>query len=105
MELDLDKVVRGLSDYCVNVDRRPDGSVLLTVAHDGHRLKRVVDNSFSADEIVSMIKFDLVAGAADRPIAEAVKYCSSTRLPTYTRRPIRRTRSASLWAMRKIRDA
>lgn len=105
METDLDRVVRGLSDYCVDVDRRPDGSVLLTVAHNGHRLKRVVDTSFSTDEIVRMIKFDLVAETGEKSIEEAVKYCSTVNLPTYTRRPIRRTRSASLWAMRKIKDS
>jgi len=35
-------------------------------------------------------------------INEAVKYCSTTQLPTYSREPLFRTRSSRLWAMRKL---
>jgi len=104
MELDLDDVMHSLSNYGVSMTQRPDGSVLLTVAHNGHRLKRVIDGSYTTDEVVRMIKFDLIAESADASINEAVKYCSSIDLPTYTHAPISRTRYANLWDARKIKN-
>lgn len=104
MEPEVDGVIRGLNNYGVSVDQRPDGSVLLTVAHNGRRIKRVFDDRYSTDEIIRMIKFELVFEARNAPMKDAVQYCCSANLPTYSRAPISRTRSANLWASRKIRD-
>lgn len=104
MELDLNRVMNDLSDYGVNMSRRPDGSVLLTVAHEGNNLQRVVDQSYTTDEIIRMVKFDLLAEAENTPLTEAVQYSCNINLPTYTHTPICRTRSANLWQTRKLKD-
>lgn len=104
MELDLNRVMHDLSDYGVSMSRRPDGSVLLNVAHNGHQLQRVVDQSYTTDEIVRMVKFDLLAEAQSASLNEAVQFSCSTDLPTYSHTPISRTRSANLWQTRKLKD-
>lgn len=104
MELDLNRVMHDLADYGVSLTRRPDGSVLLTVAHGGLNLKRVVDESYNTEEIVRMVKFDLLSESENSSLSEAVQYSSSIHLPTYTHSPICRTRSANLWETRKLKE-
>ena len=104
MKLDLDELLHGLSGYTPRITDRPDGSVLLVVTHGAKRFKRVVDNSYSTEELIRQIKFDLLCDAEDVPVAEAAKFSITHDLPTYTNVPICRTRSASLWESRKLKN-
>ena len=105
MKYDLSGIRSELSAYDVNMALRPDGSVLLTVTHEGKRLTRVIDVNCSTHEIIRLIKFDLALESGSEPISEAVKYCNVSSLPTYSRDPIFRTRSARLWALRKLTNS
>lgn len=104
MKNDLNTLMDGLANYGVSVTQRPDGSVLLSVAHNGRQLNRVVDERYSNDELVRMIKFELIAQAEGTSLQEAAQYCCSGKLPTYSNTPITRTRSANLWESRKLKD-
>lgn len=89
--------------YDVTTTLRPDGSVLLTVACNGRSLERIIDESSSPSEVVRQIKLDMALDASHPQAGDAIKYCSARDLPTYSREPLYRTRSASLWNLRKIR--
>ena len=91
--------------YNVSMTRRPDGSVLLLVTNNGHHIRRVFDESYSTDEIIRTIKFDMTLRSDEASVSEAAKYCSSSKLPTYSREPIYQTRTARLWSKRKLRTA
>lgn len=104
MNLDLDVLMDGLSGFGPSLAKRPDGSVLLVVAHSGKRQKRVVDDSYTADEVIRMVKFDLLSEGGDESLAEAVEFSSNVNLPTYTHLPVCRTRSANLWESRKLKN-
>ncbi|MGQ7957865.1 hypothetical protein ACUTAF_09180 [Pseudomonas sp. SP16.1] len=104
MTPDLNSVKMALSVYDVSMIRRPDGSVLLIVSNNGRRLRRVFDESYSTDEIIRTIKFDMTLRSEGASVSEAVKYCSGSSLPTYSREPIYQTRTSRLWSLRKIVD-
>lgn len=104
MNPDLNSVKLALSVYDVSMTRRPDGSVMLIVTNNGRRVRRVFDESYSTDEIIRMIKFDMTLRSEGASVSEAVKYCSASNLPTYSREPIYQTRTSRLWSMRKIVD-
>lgn len=104
MNPDLNSVKLALSVYDISMTRRPDGSVLLIVTHNGRRVRRVFDESYSTDEIIRMIKFDMTLRSEGTSVSEAVKYCTGSSLPTYSREPIYQTRTSRLWSMRKIVD-
>ena len=102
MKHDLESIRSALSIYQVDMPPRPDGSVVLTVAHEERQLVRVLDGSCSAQEVIRLIHFDMALNEDAESINEAVKHCSTTQLPTYSREPLFRTRSSRLWAMRKL---
>ena len=104
MKLNLDELLTGLDGYAPRVTERPDGSVVLMVAHSGKKLRRVVDDSYTSDEMIRLIKFDLLSESGHVPAAEVAKLSISTDLPTYTHAPICRTKSATLWESRKIKN-
>ena len=102
MKHDLESIRSALADYEVAMTLRPDGSVVLTVADEQRRLVRVLDASCSTQEFIRLIHFDMALNEDAESINEAVKYCSTTQLPTYSREPLFRTRSSRLWAMREL---
>ncbi|RRV27509.1 hypothetical protein EGJ23_08705 [Pseudomonas sp. o96-267] len=102
MKHDLENIRSALSIYDVDITSRPDGSVVLTVAHEERQLVRVLDGSCSTQEFIRLIHFDMALKEAPESVNEAVKHCSTTQLPTYSREPLFRTRSSRLWAMRKL---
>lgn len=102
MKHDLESIRSALSIYQVEMTSRPDGSVVLTVAHEERQLVRVLDGSCSTQEIIRLIHFDMALNEDAESVNEAVKHCSTTQLPTYSREPLFRTRSSRLWAMRKL---
>lgn len=104
MKPDLNRVKQALSAYDINMTRRPDGSVLLLIKNAKRRIRRVIDESYSTDEIILMIKFDMTISTDTKSINEAIKYCRDTSLPTYSRNPIFRTRNARLWSTREIKN-
>lgn len=101
MNHDLESIRSALSNYEVEMSPRPDGSVVLTIAHKERQLVRVLDGSCSAQEMVRLIHFDMALEDGDDSINEAVKHCT-TQLPTYSREPIFRTRTSLLWTMRRL---
>ena len=104
MNLDLDELLHGLSGYAPRMTDRPDGSMLLIVTHESKRLKRVVDGSYTTDEVIRLVKFDLLSDSAEATPTDAAKYSIAADLPTYTHVPVCRTRSANLWETRKLKD-
>lgn len=102
MKHDLESIRSALSNYEVNMTPRPDGSIVLTVAHAERRLVRVLDESCCPQEFVRLIHFDMALDENAESINEAVKHCNATQLPTYSREPLFRTRTSRLWAMRKL---
>ena len=104
MKHDLENIRAELSHYDVDMESRPDGSILLTVGNNGRQLVRVIDESCSAQEVVRLIHFDMTLDRDPESINEAVKHSCSTQLPTYSREPIFRTRCARLWNSRKLTD-
>lgn len=105
MKHDLEGIRSALSDYDIDTMSRPDGSVVLTVKHRNRHLTRVVDANCSTDEVIRLIKFDMTLDEDGHSINEAVKYCCSSTLPTYSREPIFRTRNSRLWALRKLKTS
>lgn len=104
MKYDVENIRAELSRYKVDIESRPDGSILLTVGNNERRLVRVIDESCSAQEVVRLIHFDMALDNDPESINEAIKYCCTTQLPTYSREPIFRTRCARLWNNRKLTD-
>ncbi|MDR8016137.1 hypothetical protein [Ectopseudomonas guguanensis] len=102
MKHDLESIRTALCNYEVDMTPRPDGSIVLTVAHNERQLVRVLDGSCSTQEVIRLIHFDMTLDEDGASISEAVKHCSAMQLPTYSREPIFRTRSSRLWAMRKL---
>ena len=102
MKHDLESIRSALSIYQVDMTPRPDGSVVLTVAHEERQLVRVLDGSCSTQEFIRLIHFDMALNEDTESVNEAVKHCSTTQLPTYSREPLFRTRTSRLWAMRKL---
>ena len=102
MKHDLESIRSALADYEVAITPRPDGSVVLTVADEQRRLVRVLDASCSTQEFIRLIHFDMTLDEDAESINAAVKHCSTTQLPTYSREPLFRTRLSRLWAMRKL---
>lgn len=102
MKHDLESVRSALSNYEVEMTPRPDGSIVLTVGHKERQLVRVLDGSCSTQEVIRLIHFDMALDEDGQSINEAVKHCSATQLPTYSREPLFRTRISRLWAMRKL---
>ncbi|VXC47625.1 hypothetical protein [Pseudomonas sp. 8O] len=102
MKHDLENIRSALANYEVDMTPRPDGSVVLTVVHEQRRLVRVLDGSCPVQEFIRLIHFDMALDKGAKSIKEAVKYSSTTKLPTYSRDPIFRTRLSRLWAMRKL---
>ncbi|KJU80243.1 hypothetical protein N619_07100 [Ectopseudomonas oleovorans] len=102
MKHDLENIRSALANYEVDMTPRPDDSVVLTVAHEERQLVRVLDGSCSTQEVIRLIHFDMALNEDAESINEAVKHCSTTQLPTYSREPLFRTRSSRLWAMRKL---
>nr|WP_064494823.1 hypothetical protein [Pseudomonas chengduensis] len=102
MKHNLEEIQSALFKYDINVASRPDGSIVLTITHNERQLERVLDGSCSTREVIRLIHFDMALNEDAESINEAVKYCSTTQLPTYSREPLFRTRSSRLWAMRKL---
>lgn len=102
MKHDLENIRSALSSYQVEMIPRPDGSVVLTVANAERQLVRVLDGSCSTQEVIRLIHFDMALDENADSVNEAVKHCSATQLPTYSREPLFRTRASRLWAMRKL---
>ncbi|KQO37887.1 hypothetical protein N5E99_15490 [Pseudomonas chengduensis] len=102
MKHDLENIRSALANYEVDMTPRPDGSIVLTVAHNERQLVRVLDGSCSTQEFIRLIHFDMALNEDAESVNEAVKHCSTTQLPTYSREPLFRTRSSRLWAMRKL---
>lgn len=102
MKHELDGIKSALPNYEIDMASRPDGSIVLTIAHKERQLVRVFDGSCSMQEIIRLIHFDMTLDENAESISEAVKHCCTTQLPTYSREPIFRTRSSRLWAMRKL---
>lgn len=102
MKHDLESIRSALSVYEVDMTPRPDGSVVLTIAHEERQLVRVLDGSCSTQEVIRLIHFDMTLDEDAGSINEAVKHCSTSHLPTYSREPLFRTRSSRLWALRKL---
>lgn len=102
MKHDLESIRSALSNYQVGMTSRPDGSIVLTIAHRDRMLVRVLDGSCPTQEVIRLIHFDMTLEEDGESINEAVKHCDVTQLPTYSREPIFRTRSSRLWAMRKL---
>lgn len=102
MKHDLESIRSALANYEVDMTPRPDGSIVLTVAHNERQLVRVLDGSCSTQEFIRLIHFDMALDEDASSVNEAVKHCSTTQLPTYSREPLFRTRSSRLWAMRKL---
>lgn len=104
MKLDLNVLMDGLSSFGPRLAKRPDGSVLLMVAHSGKRHRRVVDDSYTTEEVIRLVKFDLLSEGKEGSVADAVEFSSKADLPTYTHEPLKITRSAGLWESRKLKD-
>jgi hypothetical protein len=102
MKADIDRIKSALSCYDIDTTYRPDGSVVLTVKHRDRKIVRVIDANCATEQVIRLIKFDMTLDDDAESINEAVKFCSTTNLPTYSREPIFRTRHARLWALRKI---
>lgn len=102
MKADIDRIKSALSCYTLDTTYRPDGSVVLTVKNGEKKIVRVVDANCETEETIRLIKFDMTLDENGEAINEAVKYCTFTQLPTYSREPIFRTRHSRLWALRKI---
>lgn len=102
MNHNLENIRSALANYEVDMTPRPDGSIVLTVAHNERQLVRVLDGSCSTQEFIRLIHFDMALNEDAESVNEAVKHCSTTQLPTYSREPLFRTRSSRLWAMRKL---
>jgi hypothetical protein len=104
MNPDLKRVKQALLAYDVSMTRRPDGSVLLLVKNGDHLVSRVIDGSYTTEEIILMVKFDMTMRSDTASINEAAKYSRDINLPTYSREPIYRTRNARLWSIREIKN-
>jgi hypothetical protein len=102
MKHDLENIKSALANYEVDMTPRPDGSIVLTIAHEQRRLVRVLDGSCPPQEFIRLIHFDMALDENAESINEAIKHCSTTQLPTYSREPLFRTRLSRLWAMRKL---
>lgn len=93
---------RLFQDCVVKAQQRPDGTMLISVSHEGHLYERTVDSSRSLSDVVRSIKFDVLSEANDGSMVGAVdNYCSRS-LPTYANKPIHETRYARMWALRKL---
>jgi hypothetical protein len=102
MKHDLESIRSALANYEVDMTPRPDGSIVLIVAHKERQLVRVLDGSCPTQEVIRLIHFDMTLEEDGESISEAVKHCNTKQLPTYSREPIFRTRTSRLWAMRKL---
>lgn len=92
-----------LCNCSVKACPRPDGTVLVSVIHEGNRIERVVDSSCSTAELVRLIKLDIASSAGEVGLAAIVQSYASKALPTYANQPIHRTRYSRLWEMRKLK--
>lgn len=101
--MDLDVILGDLCECKVSSTDRPDGSVVLAIkTGSGYKCKRVIDHSLSMEEIVRLIKLDLISENAVVASSEIIQPHSKEALPTYSNKPLLRTRAAQLWEDRAL---
>ena len=101
MTTDLDVLLSDLCDCEVSSTGRPDGSLVLAISrHDGEEFKRVIDRSLTLDEIVRLIKLDLFSEKGALSPRTAIEPHYKKALPTYSKKPLLRTRGSQLWVNR-----
>ena len=101
MTTELDVILSNLCECEVSSTGRPDGSRILAISlANGQQFKRVVDRSLTLDEVVRLIKLDLFSedGALSDRVAIQPHYKEA--LPTYSKKPLLKTKGSQLWVTR-----
>ena len=105
MSKSAEKKVEPFAVECVvTASPRPDGSLLISVKQGNRKIRRVVDHTCLAQEVVRSIKFELSEKASQDEVAKVVQEYGPTILPTFANQPIYRTRCSKMWEMRKLNN-
>lgn len=101
MTTELDVILSNLCDCDVSSTGRPDGSRVLAISlANGAQFKRVVDLSLTLEEVVRLIKLDLFSEDGALSSSVAIQPHNKEALPTYSKKPLLKTKGSQLWITR-----
>lgn len=101
MTTDLDVILSNLCECEVSSAGRPDGSLVLAISlRNGEEFKRVIDRSHTLEEIVRLIRLDLFSEKGALSCRAAIQPHCKDALPTYSKKPLLKTRGSQLWVTR-----